>query len=74
MVLGEKVSNLEVWLQAELKSTSLDLGNALFRDGCFKSGHLLISTELALLEMGCLSWFPAQPGLQQGLNFLPLLT
>lgn len=50
---GRKASNLGIWLQTELASTSLDLGNALFYDGCFKSGHLLISTELALLEVVC---------------------
>lgn len=63
-MLGKKVSNLGVWLQTELESTSLDLGNALFYDGCFKSGYLLTSTELALLEMGCLSWFPAELAVQ----------
>lgn len=61
----QKVSRLEVWLQTELESTSLGLGNALFYNGCLKSGHLLISAELALLEMGCLSWFPAALAVQQ---------
>lgn len=73
-MLAKKVSKLGVWLQTGLESTSLGLGNALFYDGCFKSGYLLISTELALLDMGCLSWFPVELAVQQALTFLPLLT